>query len=110
MAASTGLDDPVKTLIESINPNDPRLQAVRILDYCNIEGEDLKTKLEACNTGTMHFMLYLPMRVIFRVAEISELQRSWLPSRVRCSVLHVGVLSQLLFRSHVLLVIIVVDQ
>ena len=55
------LDLAVKEVVESINPDNPRLlQAARILVYCGKKDDDLKTNLEACNTGiidrsTMHF-------------------------------------------------------
>ena len=48
------LDPAVKEVVESINPHSPRLlQAARILGYCGKKDDDLKTKLEACNTGNI---------------------------------------------------------
>ena len=54
--ANMDLDPVVREVVESINPDSPRLiQAARILDYCKVKGDDLKIKLEACNIGTMNY-------------------------------------------------------
>ena len=77
MAASTDLDDVLKTLAESKlinNPDEPRLiQAARILDYCRVTGKDLETKLIACDTGTAFHAVLLV--IITNATNISASQK-----------------------------------
>ena len=48
------MDPVVRGVVDSINPDSSELlQAACILDYCGKKGDDLKTELEACNSGTM---------------------------------------------------------
>jgi hypothetical protein len=54
--ANTDLD----RVVREVNPSSPSslIQAARILHYCGKKDDDLKSNLEACNTGkltTQHY-------------------------------------------------------